>query len=81
MNHGIKLADWARTQGIDYLTAWRMIKAGPLAHHRLPNGMIIVDLPAPPPAAPAGKVVVYTRVSAAENKPHLCLQADAEVGS
>ena len=37
--------------------------------------MIIVDLPTSPASASIGKVVVYTRVSAAENKPNLDSQA------
>ena len=38
MHKGIKLADWARTQGIDYLTAWRMVKAGTLPTTACPMG-------------------------------------------
>src|SRR5438128_760364 len=38
--------------------------------------MIIVDLPAPSVPARSAKVVIYTRVSAAENKPNLDSQAE-----
>jgi len=38
----MKLSDWARKQGISYITAWRWFKAGklPVAARQLPTGTI-----------------------------------------
>jgi len=47
----MKLADWARQQGIDYKTAYRWFRAGtlPVAAHQLPTGTILVDPSTAPP--------------------------------
>ncbi len=41
----MKLADWAKKEGIDYRTAYRWFKSGkmPVPARQLPSGMIIVD--------------------------------------
>ncbi|MGH7708970.1 MAG: IS607 family transposase [Vulcanimicrobiaceae bacterium] len=41
----MKLADWARRQGISYTTAWRWVKddAMPVAWHQTASGTILVD--------------------------------------
>ena len=39
----MKLTDWAKKQGIVYLTAWRWFKKGWLNAYQLPNGTIIID--------------------------------------
>ena len=41
----MKLADWARKQGIDYKTAYRWFRAGilPIPSRQLPTGTILVD--------------------------------------
>lgn len=69
----MKLADWARKQGISYRTAWRLWKAGELDAYQLPTGTIIVraDVGTKYP----NKVVIYTRVSSSENRTNLDKQA------
>jgi len=41
----MKLADWARNQGIDYQTAYRWFRAGilPVPSKQLPTGTILVE--------------------------------------
>jgi len=41
----MKLADWARKQGIDYKTAYRWFRAGilPVPATQLPTGTILVE--------------------------------------
>lgn len=65
----MKLADWARAQGIDYKTAYRWFRAGilPVPSRQLPTGTILVDHER---ADPKG-VVLYARVSSADQKADL----------
>ncbi len=64
----MKLSDWARKQGISYLTAWRWFKAGklPVPARQLPTGTILVEEP-----IPDGRTVLYARVSSADQKDDL----------
>ncbi len=64
----MKLSDWARKQGISYLTAWRWFKAGKLAvpARQLPTGTILVD-----ETDAQGRVVLYARVSSGDQKDDL----------
>lgn len=64
----MKLSDWARKQGISYLTAWRWFKAGklPVPARQLPTGTILVEEP-----NPEGRTVLYARVSSADQKEDL----------
>jgi putative resolvase len=64
----MKLADWARKQGISYLTAWRWFQAGhlPAFAQQLPTGTILVQEP-----NPQGRTVLYARVSSADQKDDL----------
>ena len=64
----MKLSDWARKQGISYMTAWRWFKAGklPVPARQLPTGTILVDEP-----NPEGRTVLYARVSSADQKEDL----------
>ncbi len=43
----MKLSDWARKQGISYITAWRWFRAGqlPVPAWQLPTGTILVEEP------------------------------------
>jgi predicted site-specific integrase-resolvase len=43
----MKLADWARAQGIDYKTAYRWFRAGilPISSRQLSTGTILVNDP------------------------------------
>jgi len=69
----MKLADWARKQGIDYKTAYRWFHAGtlPVPSRQMPTGTILVD---PPEHQPSG-VVLYARVSSSGQKEDLARQA------
>lgn len=66
----MKLADWARIQGIDYKTAYRWFRAGilPIPSTQLPTGTILVT----PPSEPERReVALYGRVSSAGQKKDL----------
>ncbi|HUR05984.1 MAG TPA: IS607 family transposase [Nonomuraea sp.] len=69
----MKLSEWARQQGVSYQTAWRWVKNGtmPVPARQAPSGTWLVDDPPAAPAAAQGRVVVYCRVSCAEQKPDL----------
>lgn len=63
----MKLSIWAKQQGISYKTAWRMWKLGqlPIPAEQLPTGTIIVH---PPVTTTKENVVLYARVSSADQK-------------
>lgn len=70
----MKLADYARNEGISYKTAWRWFKSGKIPCRQMDTGTILVETkhtPNPTGAATA----VYARVSSAENKSNLDSQA------
>jgi predicted site-specific integrase-resolvase len=73
----VKLSDYSKHIGVSYRTAWRWFKAGNLSGFQTPTGTIIVDDPRKSEARDhlVGKTVIYTRVSAAENKSNLEGQA------
>lgn len=75
----MKLADWARAQGIDYKTAYRWFRSGilPLPSTQLPTGTILVF---PKPEAAKLGVAVYGRVSSAGQKKDLDRQIARLVG-
>lgn len=75
----MKLSDYAKKVGVRYETAWRWFKAGTIRGHQLPTGTIIITEDEPT-ASTTIRVVIYARVSAAENKPNLNSQADRLVG-
>jgi len=64
----MKLSEWARRQGISYLTAWRWFKAGklPVPARQLPTGTIVVEEP-----SPGARTVLYARVFSADQKGEL----------
>lgn len=66
----MKLSDYAKQQGISYRTAHRMWKRGELKGRQLSTGTILIDTT----TATEG-VIVYARVSSAENKSNLESQA------
>jgi putative resolvase len=68
----MKLSDYAKSKGISYRTAWRMWKKGELKATQLPSGTVVIDNSVP---ATQG-VVIYARVSSAENKSNLESQAE-----
>lgn len=67
----MKLADWARHQGIDYKTAYRWFRAGilPLPCQQLPTGTILVQQEKAKETETAA--AVYARVSSHDQKADL----------
>jgi len=61
----MKLAEWARRNGVHPQTAYRWFREGtmPVLARRLPSGTIMVDVA---DIAVQGQVVVYARVSSAD---------------
>ncbi len=68
----MKLSNYAKKQGISYQTAWRMWKRGELNAKQLPSGTIIVNVDS---QLKDNCVLIYARVSSAENKANLDSQA------
>ena len=66
----MKLSDYAKQQGISYRTAHRMWKRGELKGRQLSTGTILIDT-----LSPVEGVIIYARVSSAENKSNLDSQA------
>lgn len=66
----MKLSDYAKEQGISYRTAHRMWKRGELKGRQLSTGTILIDT-----SSPVEGVIIYARVSSAENKSNLESQA------
>ena len=62
----MKLADWAREQGLDYKTAYRWFRAGilPVPAEQLVTGTILVY----PTKKRSGQVALYARVSSQDQK-------------
>jgi len=65
----MKLADWARDQGIDYKTAYRWFRAGilPVPSRQLPTRTILVD----PLTTDISGTALYARVSSSDQKADL----------
>jgi predicted site-specific integrase-resolvase len=68
----VNLKEWAESQGVAYITARRQYAAGtlPVPTYRL-GRLIMVGEPLTTTVANSGTVVVYARVSSAEQKPDL----------
>ena len=66
----MKLAEWARQQGLDYKTAYRWFRAGilPVPSKQLPTGTILVE---PVPLAEKRGAAVYARVASGDQKQDL----------
>jgi putative resolvase len=72
------LAEWGKTQGISYKTAWRMFKNG-----RLPNGLQAEQLPTgtirirealaatPPPKSQEQQAIIYARINPRQDSSEL----------
>lgn len=67
----MNLKEWAAAQGISYATAMRRYKAGqmPVPTHRI-GRLIMIGDPVMP-GAETGSIVVYARVSSADQRPDL----------
>lgn len=70
----MKLSEWAKQQGISYITAWRWYKQGklPVEAYQTPTGAILVL----PERRASLKTVVYARVSSAQKRDDLERQAE-----
>ena len=66
----MKLAEWARRNGVHPQTAYRWFREGtmPVSARRLPSGTIMVEVT---DDARQGQVVVYARVSSADQRADL----------
>jgi putative resolvase len=66
----MKLAEWARANGVHPQTAYRWFRQGtmPVPARRLPSGTILVDTAGSPPG---GRVVLYARVTAYDQRADL----------
>jgi putative resolvase len=66
----VKLAEWARRNGVHPQTAYRWFREGtmPVPARRLPSGTIMVEVT---DDARQGQVVVYARVSSADQRADL----------
>lgn len=74
----MKLADYAKSIGISYQTAWRHYKAGkiPYPTKQLASGTVIVDYNPYLDKNIANKAAIYARVSSGENKDNLDRQSE-----
>ena len=64
----MRLSEWAKREGVSYITAWRWWNEGkfPVPARKV-GKLILVDVPEPG----QGRTVVYARVSSASQKPDL----------
>ncbi len=71
-NLSIKLAEWARQNGITYQTAWKWWKAGklPVPARQMPTGTILVEAPEREDVG----AVLYARVASADPRSDLARQ-------
>lgn len=68
----MNLAEWAESQGIARVTAYRWFREGRLpVPARKVGGLILVDSPATPTPSSASQTVVYARVSSADQRSDL----------
>jgi putative resolvase len=65
----MKLSEWAKKQGVSYRTAWRWFKAKklPVVAEQMASGTILVN----ESKSPTNVVVIYARVSSADQKKDL----------
>ena len=70
MLYRMRLAEWARQQGLDYKTAYRWFRSGilPVPSKQLPTGTILVE---PVPLAEKRGAAVYARVASGDQKKDL----------
>ena len=70
----MKLSTWAKQNGIAYKTAWKMFQAGqlPVRAEQFATGTIVVHSEQPV----VQRVVLYGRVSSADQKPDLLRQME-----
>jgi putative resolvase len=72
----MKLSEYARQVGVSYRTAWNWYRSGKLRGYQMPTGTIIVQAGSEQVPTGEKRVAIYTRVSAAENRPNLDAQAE-----
>lgn len=72
----MKLSQWAKKQGLNYRTAWNMVKKGKLAGaYTLPTGTIMVREEESKTIEKEDCIITYARVSSSENKDNLLRQS------
>jgi putative resolvase len=69
----VKLADWARAEGVHPKTAYRWFRHGkmPVPAEKTPSGSILVHDPRYAQPTSGGRTVVYARVSSHDQRPSL----------
>jgi putative resolvase len=69
----VKLADWARAEGVHPKTAYRWFRQGkmPVPAEKIPSGSILVHDPKYRQQTSGGRTVVYARVSSHDQKASL----------
>jgi putative resolvase len=72
----MKLSTFARRTGICYRTAWRWWKTGKIKGYQMETGTVVITEEITEQPGQEKVVVVYTRVSANENRPNLDSQAE-----
>jgi len=70
----IKLSEFAKLNGVSYMTAFRWFKAGLIKGKQMPTSTILIEQETPPVSLPSD-VIIYARVSSSENKKNLETQA------
>ena len=72
----MRLADYARSSGVTYKTAWRWWKAGALKGYQLPSGTIILNVDEQNSPTKPEVACIDARVSSLESQEHLERQAN-----
>lgn len=62
----MKLGDYTKQQGIRYETAWRWLRGGKIAGHRVGKHTILIDGEKLEPSSQPEQVAIYARISSAE---------------
>jgi predicted site-specific integrase-resolvase len=70
----VKLSAYADKVGVHYRTAWRWFKAGKIKGYQMDTGTIIIT--ENDESEQPQRIAIYTRVSAAENRPNLDTQVE-----
>ena len=72
----MRLRDYAKREGISYLTAYRWWRAGQLQGRQTPTGMILIDDPRTPAGRPGNRAIIYARVSSSDSRQNAQTQAE-----
>lgn len=73
----MKLSEYAKQMGVRYETAWRWFRDGKIQGQRIGlHTILMTEGQVAPDVRPSGRIVIYARVSSAENQPNLDSQAE-----